>query len=399
MTPLTVLAMLKDVPRLPRRIAADLNDKFRSAETVAAVAKMERKLTQRRREQKMESGAFRGMVVTVFRGYVAQNHAHVRVRVIEAPELPGDSRIPYWETAQSNLRRHGALSIVGVEVTLRIGQFSGKEVTDSRGFAKFTIPVKGLEAGWHDAHAVTTAIEDGETASGTGRVLKPEARAPFYVISDIDDTILISGLTEGLSAVKQTLLRDANTRHAVPGMASLYRGLTRGVPYKNGNRKPEPPFFYVSTGSWSFFDMLQQFIQLRAFPQGPMFLTDWSPTERYVRRSGAEHKRTTIRRLFEAYPKHDFVLIGDSGQRDALTYEEMAREFPGRAKLILIRQVGDASDERNTELTEHATALRGEGIPLYLVPDAAHAAELARALDLVDEETVLEVQTEIGRRV
>ena len=23
------------------------------------------------------------------------------------------------------------------------------------------------------------------------------------------------------------------------------------------------------------------------------------------------------------------VLIGDSGQRDALTYEEMAREFPG----------------------------------------------------------------------
>lgn len=391
--------MLKDVPRLPRRIAAELNEKLRSAETAAAVAKVESKLTQRRREQKMESGAFRGMVVTVYRGYVAQNEAKVRVRVVEAPELPGDSRIPYRDVAEANLRRHGALAIVGVEVTVRIGQFSAQEVTDNRGFASFSIPVKGLASGWHDAHAVTTAIEDGETASGTGRVLKPEARAPFYVISDIDDTILVSGLTEGLNAVKQTLLRDANTRSAVPGMSSLYRGLVRGVPYKNGNRKPEPPFFYVSTGSWSFFDTLQQFIQLRAFPQGPMFLTHWGPTERYVRRSGAEHKRTAIRRLFESYPSQDFLLIGDSGQRDALTYEEMAREFPGRVKLILIRQVGAATDERNEELSKHATALRGEGIPLYLVPDAAHAAELARALDLVDEETVLQVRTELGPHV
>ncbi len=399
MTPVDPIAILKGVPRLPRRIASELNAKLRSAETAAAVAELEGKLTRRRREQKMESGAFRGMVVTVYRGFVADDVAKVRVRVIEAPELPGDSRIPYWEIAQTNLRRHGALAIVGVEVTLRIGKHVGTEVTDSRGFAVFNIPVKGLKVGWHDAHAVTTPIEDGEIASGTGRVIKPPARAPFYVISDIDDTILVSGLTEGLSAVKHAVLRDANARRAVPGMSSFYRGLDRGVPSPTGARKPEPPFFYVSTGSWVFFDMLQQFLQLRAFPQGPMFLTDWGPTERYVRRSGAEHKRTAIRRLLESYPNQQFVLIGDSGQRDALTYEEMAREFEGRIKLILIRQVGEADDERNEELAKHATALRGEGIPLYLVPDAAHAAELAHALDLVDDETVLEVRTELGMRV
>ena len=45
------------------------------------------------------------------------------------------------------------------------------------------------------------------------------------MISDIDDTILVSGLTEGLTAVKQALLRDANTRSAVRGMASLYLSL------------------------------------------------------------------------------------------------------------------------------------------------------------------------------
>jgi len=166
----------------------------------------------------------------------------------------------------------------------------------------------------------------------------------------------------------------------------------------SGNRKPEPAFFYVSTGSWSFYPMLQQFAQLRGFPQGPMFLTDWGPTERYVRRSGAEHKRMAIRRLFESYPHMRFLLIGDSGQRDALTYEEMAREFPDRIALILIRQVGDADDERNTTLREHALELRAEGIPLHLVADAIEAAELAHGLGMCDDETLVEVLTEFGPR-
>jgi phosphatidate phosphatase APP1 len=91
-----------------------------------------------------------------------------------------------------------------------------------------------------------------------------------------------------------------------------------------------------------------------------------------------------------------FVLIGDSGQRDALTYEEMAREFPGRVTLIIIRQVGDDADERNTELRSRAAELRAEGIPLHLVADATQAAELSNELGLCDEETLVEVRAEPG---
>jgi len=388
--------MLSYMALLPRRIAAELEAKLRSPKAAAAAVGLENALAKRRRDQKMQSGAFRGMHVVVYRGFVADDVAKVRVRVLEIPELPGDSRIPYWEVAQTNLRRHAALRIVGVEVELRIGNYSAKEVTDNHGFANFSLPVPALRVGWHDAHAVTTPIEDGESACGTGRVIKPSLRASFMVISDIDDTILLTGLTEGLSMVTRTLLRQADQRTAIPGMSSFYRGLSRGVSNRAGNRRPGPTFFYVSTGSWSFYPLLQEFAQLRAFPLGPMFLTDWGPTERYLRRSGAEHKRTAIRRLLKAYPNMPFVLIGDSGQRDPLTYEEMAREFPGRAKLIIIRQVGSDTDERNRELRDHATALRAEGIPLYLVPDAAHAAELAHAARLCDEITLSEVRTELG---
>ncbi|MCB9416631.1 MAG: hypothetical protein H6522_05415 [Mycolicibacterium sp.] len=149
--------------RLPRRIAAELNAKLRSPETAAVVAGIESRLTRRRREQKISSGAFRGLHVIVYRGFVADGVAKVRVKVIEAPELPGDSRIPYWDTAEANLRRHAALDIVGAGVELRIGKHSATEVTDDHGFANFSVPVPNLRAGRHRAHAVTTPIDGGES--------------------------------------------------------------------------------------------------------------------------------------------------------------------------------------------------------------------------------------------
>lgn len=386
------------MPDFPRRITSGLNDLLRSPETAALVAGVENKLTRRRREQKVESGAFRGMEVVVYRGFVADGDvAKVRVRVLEVPELPGASRIPYWDTAQANLRRHAALPIVGAEVEMSIGRHSATEATDGHGFANFSLPVPRLTAGWHEASAVVTPIEGGKSATGTGQVVKP-AKAPFLVISDIDDTILLTGLTEGIAMVARTVLREAAGRKAIAGMAALYRGLARGVPTRSGRRKPAPAFFYVSTGSWSFYPLLQEFVELRDFPQGPMFLTDWGPTERYLRRSGSEHKRAAIRRLLEAYPQMPFVLVGDSGQRDPLTYEEMAREFPGRVRLILIRQVGGSDEDRNVAIRDRAAILREEGIPLHLVADAAAAAELARAAGLCDDDTVAEVREDLPAR-
>lgn len=384
------------VPHLPRRLSKGLNERLRSPDTAATVADLEGKLTRRRMAQKFESGEFRGLRLVLYRGFAADGVAKVRLRLTEAPEIPGSSRIPYWETVQSNLRRHGALAIVGAEVTVRIDGSEDIVETDMNGYAIASLDVPDLDYGWHDVFAVTTPVEGQETATGTGRVINPDLDASFAVISDIDDTILRSGLTEGLNAVRHTLLNDANSRTAIAGMASLYRGLARGGAHDRGHRPPEPPFFYVSTGSWSFYDTLSQFIQARAFPAGPMFLTEWGPTERYVRRSGAEHKRHSIRRILLAYPGMQFVLIGDSGQRDPILYEEVARDFPEQVRLILIRQVGDDDDERNSTLSERATALRGEGIPFYLVPDAAQAAKLSEAMGLCDGETVLEVQTELG---
>jgi len=142
--------------------------------------------------------------------------------------------------------------------------------------------------------------------------------------------------------------------------------------------------------------MLTQFLQLRGYPRGPLFLTDWGPSERYIRRSGIEHKNLALTRLREGYPNTPLVLIGDSGQNDPDIYLNFARANPESVKWILILRAGDGVAERTDELRQLAPSYRAEGIPFYIADDALEAAEIAAELDLCDTATLEEVETEMG---
>ena len=267
-----------------------------------------------------------------------------------------------------------------------------ESVTDRHGFVALTLKVPDLAPGWHEVKVTTVPHRDDiiDESTVSGRVFKPHPQAPFAVISDIDDTVIKSGLTEGLAAVRRTLLGDQHTRRAIPGVSSWYRGMAR-----QGSRDGvEPGFFYVSTGSWSFYEMLVQFLQLRGFPRGPLFLTDWGPTDRYLHRSGALHKKHTIGRLLRAYPKTPFVLVGDVGQGDFEAYTDAARHFPGQVVLIVLLPVNDES--RREEVAALAEQARADGVPVHVVGNVEEAAMVAAEAGLCDDLTLEEVRTELG---
>lgn len=375
-----------------------VDDVLRSPGTAQRIADAEDWLNRRRYSASMEDGSLRGVHIVVHRGYVAGGTARVHMRVIETPKLPDrGSSIPYWDVLNTNLRRHAVLAFPGVKVRVELGEAHGDGVTDRHGFAAVTFPVADLSAGWHEVGVRTVPDREGlHEFTDSGRVLQPSPRAPFLVISDIDDTVLRTGLDEGLTAVRRTLFRDAHTRRAVPGMSSLYRGLERGIADDEGDIGPPPPFFYLSTGSWAFYEMLVQFLQLRGYPRGPLLLTDWGPTEKYLRRSGVEHKKKSLRRLHSAYPDLPLVLIGDSGQNDADIYIDFARDHPGAVKWILIMKAGDGSQEKTDLLRRRIPHLREEGIPILVADDALVATRDAVELGLCDDVTVEEVETEMG---
>jgi phosphatidate phosphatase APP1 len=391
----------------PRRLAKHLVDTaadkvdetLRSPTTAQRISDLENWLIKRRYEARMEEGDLRGIHVLVHRGYVdAAGTARVHLRVVEAPRLPDSgSSWPYWDVLNANLRRHAMLPFPGVRVRAHLGGASGENVTDNHGYAALTLTAEGLAAGWHEVQVETVPDREGlHEFTDTGRVLLPSPRSPHLVISDIDDTVLRTGLNEGLTAVRRTLLGNAHSRRAVPGMSSLFRGIERGVPDADGDPGPPTPFFYLSTGSWAFYEMLVQFLQLRGYPRGPLFLTDWGPSEKYLRRSGVAHKRKTLRRLHAAYPQLPLVLVGDSGQNDFDIYVDFARDHPGAVKWILIVGAGAGAEEKTAMQRKRVPHLRDEGIPILLADNALVAARDAAALGLCDDITVEEVETELG---
>ncbi len=342
-------------------------------------------------EIKRRRESLRPTVVVTYRGWHADGVAHMTARCIEKPLFKaGQADLGLGGTLKANLRRFTVLAIPGVRVQASMGDVTAQFTSDEDGYLHIELPVGELSPGWH---VLDIDPVDGSVEHITGRVHVADPRGGLAVISDIDDTILKTGLTQRWTAAGRTFLRDVADRKPVPGMATFYSGLARG----DGTQR-QVPFYYVSTGSWNYYDYLVAFLNLHHFPRGPLFLTDWGPNSERLMRDGREHKRASIRALLQGNPGYSFVMVGDVGQGDPETYEFMAREFPDRIRGIFLIYVGSHLAERSEQVATRAAKLRDEGVPMYYVHDASEAVTVAWQLGLVDQATTAAIAREFAAR-
>src|SRR5690606_12442629 len=104
----------------------------------------------------------------------------------------------------------------------------------------------------------------------------------------------------------------------------------------------------------------------------------------------------SIEQILETHADLPFVLVGDSGQQDPEIYLEVARRYPGRVRVVYIREVATSAD-RDRELRIIAEEMAGLGVEFVLASDTVTAARHAVSLDLIDEASLAEVQGEKNR--
>jgi hypothetical protein len=158
------------------------------------------------------------------------------------------------------------------------------------------------------------------------------------VVSDIDDTIKVTGVLEKKELLANTFLREFR---AVPGMADLYRAWS----------EKGACFHYVSSSPWQLHAPLAEFTRSAGFPAGSFHLKlfRWKDSSFFeLFASPEETKPRAIEPLFAAYPRRRFLLVGDSGEKDPEVYGALARKHPERVARILIRATSgeDADAER-----------------------------------------------------
>ena len=242
------------------------------------------------------------------------------------------------------------------------------EATDANGLVEHELEISADEArqllaaqessfGWL---TYTASVGDFK---GKGRVRLVEPRG-LSIVSDIDDTIKISEVPAG----KRILLRNVFLRDYVeaPGMADKYRAFGDDV-----------MFHYVSGSPWQLYKLLGDFlVGQSSFPEGAFHMKNvrknlfsresWHDFKNFA--SGDEatlvQKVGQITRLFENLPEREFILIGDSGEKDPEVFREIKKTFGPRVREIIIR---DVVDERSKPQPN-----RVEGMTVIEAPTVVH---------------------------
>ncbi len=267
-------------------------------------------------------------VIIPFTGYGSADHVRVLGRLVLRP-VKARSYIGMY--AEAFLHRRGWRNFISAPVprrpvTVQVGDEELELVTDRRGYIDVTVKASALT---HDWQGIVLSTEEAPGTVAPVRVV--DADEQFGLISDIDDTILSTWLPRAMLAAWNSFVLTEGNRQAVPGMARMYQKLLTA--------HPGAPIVYVSTGSWNTLPFLMRFMKRHGFPEGPMLLTDFGPTQTGWFRSGAEHKRRALAELARDFPKIKWVLIGDNGQHDPVLYREFAELRPGHARLIAIREL------------------------------------------------------------
>jgi phosphatidate phosphatase APP1 len=307
-----------------------------------------------------------------YQGYGSTGWVRVLGRVVLTKKpAPGSRAEHAARNGTQNVRGWRAFTSVPVqfvEVKITIGGVTTRVRADRGGLIDTVVNVK-LSPGWHIAVLQADGTEPVETLI---QVISADAK--FGIVSDIDDTVMVTALPRPFLALWNTFVLSERARMATPGMAVLMERLTI--------EHPDAPVIYLSTGPWNAAPTLARFLSRNMYPSGALLLTDWGLTQDRWFRSGREHKHRNLERLAKEFPDVRWLLIGDNGQHDEQIYSGFAQENADKVAAIAIRQLSVSESVfagGHSEDGDHTTSM----VPWIYSPDGAGMAKQLKVLDLL----------------
>ncbi len=284
--------------------------------------------------------------IIAFQTYGTNAHLYLRGRALEDEEIDlADKGL--FKLIRNTYQRFDADEIKHTPLNIKLSD--GRSVsgeTDDDGYYLIDLPSQDLnplinDEGWlkyeisySDFSLKREILHENRFP---GEMMIPHKDAEFGVISDIDDTILWTGVASFLKwrAILRTFFSNVGKRIPLKGASELYHRLHRGKSGEEVN-----PIFYVSNSPWNLYRYLEFFLTKNNFPKGPILLRSLRAALTKNHDTDKPHKQHEIRNILKTYPHLNFVLIGDSGEYDADIYKEIAEDYPNRISAIYLRDVG-----------------------------------------------------------
>ena len=319
-----------------------------------------------------------------------------------------------WRAMRTMMAQFASHEMEALPVELEIVSPSGETrrhqgLTDKEGYVHFDIRLEG-DWPYEDRPRWEVVTFHWSTPQGEqctdGHVLAPGEATGLAMISDIDDTIIETGITGNFRAVlrnwRRVLLEMPEERILVPGADVFYHALGGSVPLAEGKGHagehlpaPERPFFYVSSSPWNLFSYLVAYLRGRGLPLGPIALRDWGLNRAtFGSASHGAHKRAAIEGILATYPDMKFALLGDDSQGDLTAFSAIAIDNPGRIRAVFIRKVGEAM---SAEEVAAEAALHAAKIPLWLGEGYEEGRAFLASIGLLEDEDAEAVVKSVGK--
>ncbi len=286
----------------------------------------------------------------LYRGYVNDNELVVFGHVFKS-----------WAPDKYRLDRHSIRHAVAVmhmfrikplpniEVKLNFGTLEVTTKTLEDGYFRFTVPYKReLESGWHKYQVSIKTEKSGNFGVvETAELLKP-FESKLGIISDIDDTFLVSHSNNFFKKLYVLLLRNLDKRKIFDDVADHYKALSSAG---QEDEISSNSFFYVSSSEWNLYEFIDSFAKKHELPKAVIKLkkiktgiSDFL----FTGRGSHDHKFEKIKDIISFYPTLQYVLLGDDTQKDTFIYERVCKIFPQNIKAVYIRKT--AHNKKNKVL-------------------------------------------------
>jgi phosphatidate phosphatase APP1 len=299
--------------------------------------------------------------VKVYHGYGHENKLTVFGHVFQLSPFPRKQyRQSFLRNTLALLRLFLVKPLKRCSVQLEWKGVQYDAETDTDGFFKFDWEDSDpFDKGWLPVNI--KAFKDQKViASATGRIYIPHA-TQYVIISDIDDTFLISHSANMRKRLQVLFTQNARSRKPFEGVVRHYQLLAKS----NTNEEAPNPFFFVSSSEWNLYEYILEFTSVNRIPRGIFLLSQLKRFSELLNTGQNNHgtKFTRIVRIMEAFPNQRVILLGDSSQHDPYIYESIVQHFPKQVHAVYIRDVFERNYKKVSDVLNR---IEIAGVPCLL---------------------------------
>ena len=154
------------------------------------------------------------------------------------------------------------------------------------------------------------------------------------IISDFDDTLIVSNVTNKLQLSINTIFKNYKQRKVVDGMASWFKEILS----KNPKNTPNP-LFIISGSPQQLYNTIENFLKYHHFPKHILLLKKINGKNRNSITEQFTYKIKKIEKIIKLYPKVKWYMFGDSGEKDKKVYSYIKAKYPRKVVKFFIRDV------------------------------------------------------------